>query len=222
MKLIRELNEDIQTLVETANGVKTRYITGIFLQGDIKNRNGRIYPMGILESAVNRYIDTMVKGKRAYGELGHPDGPTINLERVSHRIVSLEKEGRNYIGKAQVMDTPYGNIVEKLLAGGGCLGVSSRGVGTLKETDNAHVVGSDLMFATAADVVADPSAPEAFVNGIMENQEWLYVSGKWVSRFVEESQKTIRKTSSKKMLDTQIEIFESFMTQLKNGPFSNK
>ena len=178
MKLIREEIESVEVIVEQRNGQKHLYIEGIFLQGDIKNRNGRMYPCETLAREVGRYNEQFVQKGRALGELGHPDGPSINLDRVSHKITSLRQEGSNFIGRAQILSTPMGNIAKSLLDEGVKLGVSSRGMGSLREDRNGiKVVGEDFMLATAADIVADPSAPDAFVNGIMEGKEWVWDNG---------------------------------------------
>ena len=174
MKLIREEIESVQVLTENNNGKKTFYITGPFLQGDVKNRNGRIYESRILAKEVKRYNEEYVDKNRAMGELGHPDGPTVNLDRVSHKITSLSQDGSNFIGKAKILETPMGRIAGALLNDGVTLGVSSRGMGSLQERDGAKYVGEDFMLATAADIVADPSAPDAFVQGIMEGKEWVW------------------------------------------------
>lgn len=176
MKLISELTEDVHVLVEkTESGAKNLYIEGIFLQSAIQNRNGRIYPEQVMDSEVARYTKSLVESKRALGELGHPDGPQINLDRASHLITSLRKEGTNYIGKAKIMDTPMGNIARGMIESGVQLGVSSRGMGSIKENSKGIMeVQSDFRLATAADIVADPSAPNAFVNGIMENVDWVW------------------------------------------------
>jgi hypothetical protein len=177
MKLIREEIESVQVLTENKDGKKTFYITGPFLQGDIKNRNGRIYESNILAKEVKRYNEAYVDKNRAMGELGHPDGPTVNLDRVSHKITSLRQEGSNFIGKAKILETPMGRIAGALLNDGVTLGVSSRGMGSLTEKNGAKYVGEDFMLATAADIVADPSAPDAFVQGIMEGKEWVWDNG---------------------------------------------
>ena len=179
MKLITETIEDVKLITEEKNGKKLLYIEGVFLQSELKNRNGRMYPFAVLDREVKRYNEEYVKSKRALGELGHPDGPTINLDRVSHRITSLKAEGNNFIGKAQLLETPMGKMAKSLIAEGVTLGVSSRGVGSLREDNKGcKVVGEDFMLATAADIVADPSAPDAFVSGIMEGKECclLYTS----------------------------------------------
>ncbi len=177
MKLITETIEDVQILTEEKNGKKLLYIEGVFLQSELKNRNGRMYPFNVLNKEVERYNEEYVKSKRALGELGHPDGPTINLDRVSHRITSLRAEGNNFIGKAQILDTPMGNIAKNLLGEGVQLGVSSRGMGSIQKKEDCNVVADDFMLTTAADIVADPSAPDAFVNGIMEGKEWVWNNG---------------------------------------------
>jgi hypothetical protein len=175
MKLIRELTEDFSYLTEADDsGKKKLYIEGIFLQADLKNKNGRVYPLSVMEQEVNRYIKEKVEGKSAFGELGHPAGPTINPDRISHRVVSLTREGSNYVGKAQISSTPLGDIARGLIEDGGRLGVSSRGMGSLRERNGVMEVQGDFRLATAGDIVIDPSAPDAFVNGIMENVEWIY------------------------------------------------
>ena len=178
MKLITEEISSVKFIVEGKGAKKKMYIEGVFLQGDIKNRNGRMYPCGTLSKEVGRYNESFVQKGRALGELGHPDGPTVNLDRVSHKIVSLKQEGKNFIGKAQLLETPMGKIAKSLISEGVTLGVSSRGVGSLKEDHTGcKVVGEDFMLATAADIVADPSAPDAFVSGIMEGKEWVWEGG---------------------------------------------
>ncbi len=181
MRLIKEFNESINYITEESKDPKKPnvFIEGVFLQSDLKNKNGRVYPREIMQREVNRYVEENVKTKRAYGELGHPDGPTVNLDRVSHMITSLREDGSNYIGKAKIMDTPMGKIVKELISEGAQLGVSSRGLGSLKERNGINEVQDDFMLATAADIVADPSAPDAFVSGIMEGREWVFVNGKW-------------------------------------------
>ena len=204
MKLFREINEEVQILTEESEkGDKKYFIEGVFLQGNLKNRNGRVYPMEILDKEASRYSKNFIEQKRAFGELGHPDGPTINLERVSHMITALRKEDDNYIGKAKIMDTPYGKIVKNLIDEGAKLGVSSRGIGSLEEKSGINYVKDDFQLATAADIVADPSAPDAFVNGILEGKEWVYQAGLLVTKntlaaeeMVEEAQKEVRKIRS--------------------------
>ena len=177
MKLITEQIEEVKFLTEENNGKKNHYIQGVFLQGEIKNRNGRVYPIDILEREVGRYTTENISKNRALGELGHPEGPTVNLDRASHKIESLVREGNNYIGKAKILDTPMGQIAKSLLGEGVSLGVSSRGVGSLREMGGANYVRDDYQLATAADIVADPSAPDAFVEGIMEGKEWVWDNG---------------------------------------------
>ena len=177
MKLITETIENVKILTEERDGKKLLYIEGVFLQSELKNRNGRMYPFDVLNNEVERYNEEYVKSKRALGELGHPDGPTINLDRVSHRITSLRAEGNNFIGKAQILDTPMGQIAKSLLGEGVQLGVSSRGMGSIEKREDTSVVRDDFMLTTAADIVADPSAPDAFVNGIMEGKEWVWDNG---------------------------------------------
>ncbi len=177
MKLIREEIETVEVLTEESNGKKHFYIQGPFLQGDVKNRNGRIYESRILAKEVNRYNESFIEKNRAMGELGHPNGPTVNLDRVSHKITSLKQEGSNFIGKAKILETPMGRIAGALLNDGVTLGVSSRGMGSLVSKNGVNYVGEDFMLATAADIVADPSAPDAFVQGIMEGKEWVWDNG---------------------------------------------
>ena len=177
MKLITEEIESVKVITEEKNGKKTLYITGPFLQAEVTNRNGRCYPYNILEREVNRYNQNFIQKGRALGELGHPNGPTVNLDRVSHMITSLRSEGNNFIGKAKILDTPMGNIAKSLLESGVTLGVSTRGVGSLVEKNGVKYVADDFMLATAADIVADPSAPDAFVQGIMEGKEWVWEGG---------------------------------------------
>ena len=213
MKLFCDLNENIQVLTEEpAPGQKNYFIEGIFLQGNITNRNKRRYPMETLQKEVFRYNDNFVKQKRAFGELGHPEGPTINLERVSHMITDLRQEGSNFIGRAKIMDTPYGKIVKNLIDEGAKLGVSSRGMGSLEERNGVNVVKDDFQLATAADIVADPSAPEAFVRGIMEGKEWIWESGRLVEKDIEQIKKDIRKTSSRHLEEAKMNAFLAKIT----------
>ena len=191
MKLISEEIQDAEYLVEETNGKKNYKIRGVFLQSDIKNRNGRIYENDILSKEVDRYSKEFINKKRAFGELGHPDGPTVNLERVSHMITSLKSEGKNFIGEAKIMDTPYGKIVKGLIDEGAQLGVSSRGMGSLVQKNGSNYVGKDFYLATAADIVADPSAPDAFVEGIMENKEWIWDNGEIKAKDIEEYKKVL-------------------------------
>ena len=214
MKLICEVNEEIEILTEDKNGQKSYFIEGTFLQGDIKNRNGRVYEFKMLKDKVNQYRKEFVEQKRAFGELGHPDGPTINLERVSHMIVELAPDGKNFYGKAKIMDTPYGKIVKNLMDEGAKLGVSSRGVGSLEEKNGANYVKDDFRISTAADIVADPSAPDAFVRGVMEGKEWIYENGLLVAREIDEIKETIRKTSSRKLEEEMVKAFQKFINRL--------
>ena len=215
MKLIKELNEQVEFVTEQVDGKKQFFIEGVFLQSEIGNRNKRFYPKDVMEAEVARYRKTFIDDRRAYGELGHPDGPTINPDRISHRIVKLEQNGNNYDGKAKVVDTPMGNIVRALLEEGGKLGVSSRGLGSLKlNTEGLNVVQNDFMIATAADVVIDPSAPDAFVDGIMENVEWICEAGVWKSREIEEAQKTINAATLINLDEVKLNVFASFLNNL--------
>ena len=219
MRLIKELNEDLQFIVEenAETGKKSLYIEGVFLQSNLQNRNGRVYPREVMAKEVDRYMKEQVLTKRAYGELGHPDGPNINLDRVSHMITSLKEDGDNWIGKAKILDTPMGNIASSLIKEGAGLGVSSRGLGSLKENkDGINEVQDDFMLATAADIVADPSAPDAYVQGIMEGREWVYVKGVWQEREIEETQKFIKKASSKDLAEAKIRAFNEFLNRLSN------
>ena len=214
MKLICEVNESIEVLTEDKNGQKTYFIEGTFLQGDIKNRNGRVYEFKMLKDKVEQYRKEFVEQKRAFGELGHPEGPTINLERVSHIITELAPDGKNFYGKAKVMDTPYGKIVKNLMDEGAKLGVSSRGVGSLEEKNGANYVKDDFRISTAADIVADPSAPEAFVRGVMEGREWIYENGLLVAKEIDEIKKTIQKTASRKLEEQMVNAFKRFIDKL--------
>ena len=214
MKLITESIEDVQVLVEESNGKKNLYIEGVFLQGDIKNRNGRVYPFSVLEREVGRYNESYVSAGRALGELGHPDGPTVNLDRVSHKIVSLRAEGSNFIGKAQILSTPMGNIAKSLLESGVKLGVSSRGMGSIEEKNGANYVRDDFMLATAADIVADPSAPDAFVNGIMEGKEWVWDNGILKESKVAKYQRYISESTRKNIEERSLKVFEDFLFNL--------
>ena len=213
MKLITETIEDVQILTEERDGKKLLYIEGVFLQGAIKNRNGRMYPFDVLNREVQRYNEEYVKTKRALGELGHPDGPTINLDRVSHRIVSLHAEGNNFIGKAQILDTPMGNIAKSLLSEGVQLGVSSRGMGSIEKREDVAVVRDDFMLTTAADIVADPSAPDAFVNGIMEGKEWVWDNGILKEREIAKYQRFIEE-SRRDLEQRTLRVFEDFLGKL--------
>jgi len=216
MKLITEEISSVKFITEGKGAKKKMYIEGVFLQGDLKNRNGRMYPVNTLAKEVERYNESFVSKGRAVGELGHPDGPTVNLDRVSHKIVSLKQEGNNFIGKAQLLETPMGKIAKSLIAEGVTLGVSSRGVGSLKEDrDGVKVVGEDFQLATAADIVADPSAPDAFVNGIMEGKEWIWEGGILREHFVDETKKRINTLVSQKALEEhKINLFNDFLSNL--------
>ena len=217
MKLIREEIESVKFLVETTkSGKKSLYIEGVFLQGNIKNRNGRMYPMDTLRKEVARYNESNVNSGRALGELGHPDGPTVNLDRVSHKIVSLKESGDNFIGKAKILNTPMGKIASALVEDGVKLGVSSRGIGSLRTTkEGCNIVGDDFMLATAADIVADPSAPDAFVEGIMEGKEWVWDGGVLREKFAEKTYKQINTLVTQKKLDEQkLDLFNNFLSNL--------
>ena len=216
MRLITEQIDDVKILTEEKNGKKNLYIEGTFLQGEIKNRNGRMYPMATLKREVDKYNESFVKNGRALGELGHPDGPTVNLDRVSHLITSLVQEGNNFKGRARILDTPMGNIAKNLLGEGVKLGVSSRGIGSLQETrDGAKVVADDFMLATAADIVADPSAPDAFVNGIMEGKEWVWNNGIIQESEINQMKKQIDNAASRKILEERkISAFSKFLNSL--------
>ena len=217
MKLITEVFEQNSIIVEEKLGKGKQYfIEGIFLQSELKNRNGRMYPESTMDKEVQRYTEEYINKNRAYGELGHPDTPSINLDRVSHMITSLKKEGTNYIGRAKILDTPMGKIAKGLLDGGANLGVSSRALGSLKlNKEGVQVVQDDFMLSTAADIVADPSAPNAFVQGIMEGREWIFVDGKYVERHIEEAKKTIQKTSSSQLNEMSIKAFQDFLAKIK-------
>ena len=216
MKLIREEIESVEFLVEQKNGKKSMYIEGVFLQGNIKNRNGRMYPMETLRREVSRYNENHIQSGRALGELGHPEGPTVNLDRVSHKIVSLKESGSNFIGKAKIMNTPMGNIAKNLIVEGVKLGVSSRGVGSLQQTkEGFSVLGEDFMLATAADIVADPSAPDAFVEGIMEGKEGVWEGGILREKFATKTYKQINTLVDQKKLDEQkLNLFNDFLSNL--------
>lgn len=216
MKLIKEVTEEIKYISELneETGKKSHFIEGVFLQSNLKNRNGRMYPKEVMQKEVARYTAESIDKKRAYGELGHPDGPTVNLDRVSHMIVGLREDGDNYIGRAKILDTPMGRIVKELIDEGASLGVSSRGLGSLKERNGVNEVQEDFMLATAADIVADPSAPDAYVQGIMENKEWTYVNGIFQEKELEESKTKIRAASAKELEAVKLEVFESFLSKL--------
>ena len=218
MKLITELYEDLEYITEAKeDGSKNHYIKGIFMQADLPNRNGRIYPLKIMDKAIQKYIQTHVNQNRAYGELGHPAGPQINLDRVSHIIVSLTRDGSNFIGKAMLTDTPMGNIAKGLMRSGGQVGVSSRGMGTLKpNSEGIMEVQDDFYLATAADIVADPSAPDAFVKGVMENVDWVYdaSSDSWYQERLHEAKKKLKKMSMDELEESKLRLFESFISRL--------
>ena len=216
MKLIREEIESVEFLVEQKNGKKSMYIEGVFLQGNIKNRNGRMYPMETLRREVGRYSENHIQSGRALGELGHPEGPTVNLDRVSHKIVSLKESGSNFIGKAKILNTPMGKIASSLIEEGVKLGVSSRGVGSLQQTKEGFaVVGEDFMLATAADIVADPSAPDAFVSGIMEGKEWIWEGGILREALAQNTQKRINTlVDQRKLEEEKLNLFNDFLSNL--------
>ena len=216
MKLITEEVTNVNIITEVVGGKKTLNIEGVFLQGEIKNRNGRMYPIDTLAREVNRYNENFVCKGRALGELGHPDGPTVNLDRVSHKITCLTREGNNFRGKAQILETPMGKIAKSLLESGVSLGVSSRGVGSLRMTNEGHkIVGEDFQLATAADIVADPSAPDAFVNGIMEGKEWVWEGGILREQLAERTQKRINTLVDQRMLEEhKLQLFNDFLSNL--------
>ena len=199
---------------ENAEGKKDHYIRGIFMQAEQKNRNGRVYPKKILDEQVNKYINNYIYQNRAFGELGHPDGPVVNLERVSHMIKELREEGNNWVGKAKIMDTPYGKIVKNLIDEGAKLGVSSRGMGSLKNIRGTNVVQDDFYLATAADIVADPSAPEAFVEGVMEGKEWIWENGIIKERVIEIYKNELTQAKRKNLEETKLILFKSFVSKL--------
>ena len=216
MKLIREEIETVDFIVEEKNGKKNMFIEGIFLQGDLQNRNGRMYPMATLRKEVQRYTENHIQKGRALGELGHPEGPTVNLDRVSHKIVSLKESGSNFIGKAKILNTPMGNIAKSLIDEGVKLGVSSRGIGSLKPTrEGVQVVSDDFMLSTAADIVADPSAPDAFVEGIMEGKEWVWDGGVLREQNIAKTYREINTLVTQKQLDEKkVELFTDFLNTL--------
>jgi hypothetical protein len=214
MKLIRETVETVKYITEEKNGVKSLYIQGPFLVAEQKNKNGRIYEARILAKEAARYTDEYISKNRAFGELGHPDTPSINLDRVSHLIVDLKQEGNNFIGKAKILETPMGKIAKSLMEGGATLGVSSRGMGSLKNVGGVNYVQDDFYLATAADIVADPSAPGAFVQGIMEGKEWMFVEGKIEEVDVNAYYKQIKKAKLKQIDEISLKIFENFLKKL--------
>jgi hypothetical protein len=214
MKLITEQIEDVQVITEGTGADKKLYIEGVFLQSELKNRNGRVYPFQVLEREVGRYNEEYVKTKRALGELGHPDGPTVNLDRVSHRITELRAEGNNFMGKAQILDTPMGKIAKSLLGEGVQLGVSSRGMGSIDKREDTAYVMDDFMLATAADIVADPSAPDAFVNGIMEGKEWVWDNGILKESEVAKYQRYMSDSTRKNLEERTLQVFQNFLAGL--------
>ena len=216
MKLISEFNETISPIITESkeNGKKDYFIEGIFMQSDIKNRNGRVYLKEVMQKEVDRYVKEFVEKDRAFGELGHPEGPTINLDKVSHLIQSLTLEGKNYVGKAKILSTPNGQIVKNLIDDGAKLGVSSRGLGSLEQKGNAQYVKDDFQLATAGDIVADPSAPEAFVEGIMEGVEWVYQNGILTAMQVEDMQKTLKTAKLNKLEETKLNLWKRFVESL--------
>jgi hypothetical protein len=216
MKLITEQIDDVEVIVENRNGKKSMFIEGIFLQGDIQNRNGRMYPMDTLRKEVQRYNESFVDSGRAVGELGHPEGPTVNLDRVSHKIVSLKESGTNFVGKAKILSTPMGKIAQNLIDEGVKLGVSSRGLGTLAvNEDGIKVVSDDFMLATAADIVSDPSAPDAFVSGIMEGKDWVWDGGVVREQLAKKTYKTINTLVDNKQLEeNKLGLFQNFLSNL--------
>jgi len=214
MKLIRELTESVQYLTEEKDGKKTLFIEGPFLVAEAVNKNKRMYKEQTMRNEVNRYSEEYINKNRAFGELGHPDTPSINLDRVSHLIVGLRQEGNAWIGKAKILETPMGNIARNLIEGGAQLGVSSRGMGSLKMENGVNVVQGDFHLATAADIVADPSAPGAFVQGIMEGKEWMLVNGIWTEQQHEVAKQEIKQASSKEIEAVSLKIFENFLKKL--------
>ena len=216
MKLIREEIESVEIITETVGGKKNLFIKGVFLQSEMVNRNGRLYPFNIMEKEVNRYNKDYVQKGRALGELGHPDGPTVNLDRVSHKITDLRQEGKNFVGKAQILSTPMGKIAESLLKDGVTLGVSSRGIGSLRDNTKGYKeVGEDFMLATAADIVADPSAPDAFVQGIMEGKEWVWDGGLLKERLANHTRiKIERATRARNLEEQKLGLFQDFLNSL--------
>ena len=214
MKLIKELNEEVDYLVEENEGKKSHYIQGVFLQSEITNRNGRMYPKSVLDREVKNYSEKYIKTNRALGELGHPEGPTVNLDRVSHKITELKEDGNNFVGKAKLLDTPMGNIAKNLLGEGVKLGVSSRGMGTLKRENGSSVVGEDFMLATAADIVSDPSAPDAFVEGIMEGKEWVWENGRLAEKDVAAIKHELDHATLINIQEKKISAFETFIKGL--------
>lgn len=215
MKLISEEIVEVEFITEESSGKKSHFIEGVFLQSDIRNRNGRMYPFDTLNREVSKYNESYIQRGRALGELGHPDGPTINLDRVSHKIVSLRAEGKNFIGKAKLLETPMGKIAKNLLDEGVKLGVSSRGLGSIEKRGDTNIVKDDFMLSTAADIVADPSAPDAFVEGIMEGTEWVWNNGIWQHSDLERAKHHIESSSMNDLTEKKLKVFESFLRNLK-------
>lgn len=214
MKLIKEEVQNVRYLVESVNGKKEHFIEGVFMQAEKQNRNGRVYPMNVLQKEVDRYNKDYVNKNRAFGELGHPETPSINLDRVSHMITKLYPDGNNFIGKAKILDTPNGKIVKSLLDGGASLGVSTRGVGSLKAQNGYQLVQDDFHLATAADIVADPSAPDAFVRGIMEDAEWVLTNQGWQAINHDRAKKMIKEASKNQIEEVALKIFENYLSKL--------
>ena len=214
MKLIKEITETVNYITEDSDGKKVLHIEGPFLVAETKNKNGRLYEFNTLRKEVDRYTESYINKHRAFGELGHPDTPSINLDRVSHMIVSLREDGNQWIGKAKILDTPMGAIARNLIEGGAQLGVSSRGMGSLKNVNGVNVVQPDFYLATAADIVADPSAPGAFVQGIMEGKEWMLVDGVWTEQDYSEARQQVRQVSRKDIEKVSLHIFENFLKKL--------
>lgn len=214
MKLIKEITETVSILTEEKDGKKSLFIEGPFLVAERQNKNKRLYEYNTLKKEVDRYTEEYINKNRAFGELGHPDTPTINLDRVSHMVTGLREDGTQWIGKAKILDTPMGNIAKSLIEGGACLGVSSRGMGSLKMINGVNIVQPDFYLATAADIVADPSAPGAFVQGIMESKEWMLVDGKWTEVHLQEAKQQIKKASRKQIEQVSLQIFENFIKKL--------
>mgnify|MGYP003341608344 FL=1 len=214
MKLITEVTESLQYLAEEKDGKKSLYIEGPFLQAEVVNRNGRKYLKETMAKEVQRYTEQYINKNRAFGELGHPDTPSINLDRVSHLVVGLRQEGNDWIGKAKILDTPMGTIVKNLIEGGAQIGVSSRGMGSLKSVNGVNIVQDDFHLATAADIVADPSAPNAFVQGIMEGKEWMLVNGVWTEQDYYQSKNLIKEASQKDIERVSLQIFANYLKKL--------
>ena len=214
MKLIKEVVEKVDYLIEESDDKKTLYISGPFLVSETKNKNNRMYKHDTMKKEVDRQTEEYIKKNRAFGELGHPETPTINLDRVSHMIVGLKENGKHWVGKAKILDTPMGNIARNLIEGGAQLGVSSRGMGSLKNVNGVNIVQDDFHLATAADIVADPSAPGAFVQGIMEGKEWMLVNGVWTELDHSQAVREIRKATKNEIEEVSLRIFENFIKKL--------